>query len=121
MKNKDIQFFFNRPDRSVNSGRISGIRSGEYSNSSDIQIASSSELDEFLERFVETDVSASVAVPLVGTIEGEQDPTSASMDLSRFRAALVGQRCRFNFEPVIPRKLVCSRVEFSRHNNLRKF
>jgi hypothetical protein len=26
MKNKDIQFFFNRPDRAVNSGRISTIR-----------------------------------------------------------------------------------------------
>lgn len=25
MKNKDIQFFFNRPDRAVNSGRITDI------------------------------------------------------------------------------------------------
>lgn len=30
MKNKDIQFYFNRQDRAVNSGRITGIRDGSY-------------------------------------------------------------------------------------------
>lgn len=30
MKNKDIQFYFNRPDRSVNSGRISQVAKGTY-------------------------------------------------------------------------------------------
>lgn len=29
-KNQDIQFHFNRPDRPVNSGRITGIRNGSY-------------------------------------------------------------------------------------------
>jgi hypothetical protein len=30
MKNKDIQFYFNRPDRAVNSGRVSQIKTGSY-------------------------------------------------------------------------------------------
>jgi hypothetical protein len=51
MKNKNIQFFFNRPDRPVNSGRISTIRTGSYSNSKDIPAASDSELDTFIHAF----------------------------------------------------------------------
>jgi hypothetical protein len=51
LKNKDIQFFFNRPDRPVNSGRISTIRSGSYSNSSQIIAASDDELETFLRSF----------------------------------------------------------------------
>jgi schlafen family protein len=49
MKNKDIQFFFNRPDRPVNSGRISTIRTGSYSDSAEIMEASDEELDEFIQ------------------------------------------------------------------------
>ena len=30
MKNRDIQFYFNRQDRPVNSGRITQIRGGTY-------------------------------------------------------------------------------------------
>ncbi len=48
MKNKDIQFFFNRPDRSVNSGRITGIRTGSYANSAHIAAASAAALDAFI-------------------------------------------------------------------------
>ena len=47
-RNQDIQFRFNRPDRPVNSGRISGIRSGSYGNAAAIPAASASELDAFL-------------------------------------------------------------------------
>ena len=90
MKNKDIQFFFNRPDRSVNSGRISGIRSGDYSNSSEIPNASKTELDNFLSKFVETDVSASVTVPLVGVLEDEQDPISDIRLRSMFKKDSTG-------------------------------
>jgi Putative DNA-binding domain len=50
MKNKDIQFFFNRPDRSVNSGRITTIRTGTYGNSKEIPSASDEELDAFLSK-----------------------------------------------------------------------
>jgi len=39
MKNKDIQFFFNRPERPVNSGRISTIGSGSYSNAAKVPLA----------------------------------------------------------------------------------
>jgi hypothetical protein len=49
MKNKDIQFFFNRPDRPVNSGRISTIRTGSYSDSVEIMEASDEELDAFMQ------------------------------------------------------------------------
>jgi hypothetical protein len=51
MKNKDIQFFFNRPDRPVNSGRISTIRSGSYSDSNRVPAASEDELDAFIRHF----------------------------------------------------------------------
>jgi hypothetical protein len=51
MKNKDIQFFFNRPDRPVNTGRISGIDDGTYSNSAEIPTASDEELEHFLADF----------------------------------------------------------------------
>lgn len=76
MKNKDIQFFFNRPDRSVNSGRITGISDGTYSNSSDIAAANDDLLDAFLEGFEATDVSASVDVPAVA---GSKDDRSGPM------------------------------------------
>lgn len=48
MKNKNIQFYFNRPDRAVNSGRITGIAKGVYSDSSKIQAADDNTLDAFL-------------------------------------------------------------------------
>lgn len=47
MKNRDIQFFFNRPDRAVNSGRITDIASGAYSDSASIPVASDKDLDAF--------------------------------------------------------------------------
>ena len=48
VKNRDIQFFFNRPDRAVNSGRITDIASGKYSNSAAIPAVSDSDLNAFL-------------------------------------------------------------------------
>ncbi|WAJ31261.1 ATP-binding protein [Antarcticirhabdus aurantiaca] len=48
MRNKDIQFLFNRPDRAVNTGRISTIAKGTYSNSADIPAAADAVLDVFL-------------------------------------------------------------------------
>nr|WP_294527016.1 ATP-binding protein [uncultured Rhodopila sp.] len=73
MKNRDIQFFFNRPNRAVNSGRITGIGDGTYSNSADIARASDDELEAFLEsRTPSTDI------PLVVTAAKFQasDPLS---------------------------------------------
>jgi len=46
MKNRDIQFYFNRPDRPVNSGRITQIRDGTYGPT--VPQASEEELDAFL-------------------------------------------------------------------------
>lgn len=46
MKNKDIQFHFNRPDRAVNSGRVSQIKTGSYGP--EVAPASAEELDNFL-------------------------------------------------------------------------
>jgi len=51
MKNRSIQFFFNRPNRPVNSGRISTINSNSYSNSREISAASDEELDSFILSF----------------------------------------------------------------------
>jgi hypothetical protein len=51
MKNKDIQFYFNRRDRPVNSGRISSIKNGSYSNSSKIPASSEAEAEQFISRF----------------------------------------------------------------------
>lgn len=48
MKNSAIQFHFNRPDRPVNSGRITTIRDGTYSNSASIEAATEAELNCFL-------------------------------------------------------------------------
>ena len=61
MKNRSIQFFFNRPDRPVNSGRISTIRSGSYSNSAEIAAATDEDLDSFIESVEAVSRTESVA------------------------------------------------------------
>jgi hypothetical protein len=68
MKNKNIQFFFNRPDRAVNSGRITGIRDGSYSNSAKIAAATDAELDAFIASRETTHVIGAVKVPIVGKV-----------------------------------------------------
>ena len=78
MKNKDIQFLFNRPDRSVNAGRISGIQAGTYSNSAAIEPASEADLDAFLSNFQPTDISALVNVPVTAKSPEDVGPVSAS-------------------------------------------
>lgn len=45
--NKTIQFYFNKPDRAVNSGRISEIKGGD--RWADVEPASQFELDEFID------------------------------------------------------------------------
>lgn len=63
MKNKDIQFFFNRPDRPVNSGRITGIRDETYGPSKSIAPAPSDVLDAFLVQHNGTTDVAAVVIP----------------------------------------------------------
>lgn len=48
MRNSAIQFYFNRPDRQVNSGRITNIADGSYSDSANIPAADDITLDQFL-------------------------------------------------------------------------
>jgi cell fate (sporulation/competence/biofilm development) regulator YmcA (YheA/YmcA/DUF963 family) len=69
IKNKDIQFFFNRPDRAVNSGRITAIRSGTYSNSTSIPSATDSELDAFIAGFSQRAGSGEIAIINVSTAQ----------------------------------------------------
>jgi Putative DNA-binding domain len=60
MRNRDIQFFFNRPERAMNSGRITDIGTGKYSNAAAIARATDEELNTFL-----ASRSPTVEVPLV--------------------------------------------------------
>jgi len=57
MKNKDIQFYFNRQDRAVNSGRITGIRDRSYGP--EVPKAS----DEALSAFIANFASPALAAP----------------------------------------------------------
>jgi len=50
--NKDIQFYFNSPDRAVNSGRITEIADGSYSNSAEIAATTTEELEFFISNTV---------------------------------------------------------------------
>lgn len=79
MKNKDIQFFFNRPDRPVNSGRITGIAGGTYAQSVLIPAATDETLDAFLSDHRPTTVSASVSVPAATALDAMDDATIASL------------------------------------------
>lgn len=58
MKNRDIQFYFNRQDRLVNSGRITQIRDGTYGPGE--QQASEADLNAFLETFTPSTIGAAV-------------------------------------------------------------
>jgi hypothetical protein len=60
MKNKDIQFYFNRQDRAVNSGRITQIRDKTYGP--EVPTASEQELNNFLSAFKPIEIGAVVGV-----------------------------------------------------------
>jgi hypothetical protein len=59
MKNKDIQFYFNRQDRAVNSGRITGIRDRSYGP----EVLKAS--DEALSAFIANFASPALAAPSI--------------------------------------------------------
>ncbi|MCE8525800.1 ATP-binding protein [Ruegeria pomeroyi] len=59
-RNVDIQFYFNRQDRPVNSGRISQIRNGTYGPK--VAAASQADLDAFLAQFQAQPVGVGVPV-----------------------------------------------------------
>lgn len=74
MKNRDIQFYFNRQDRPVNSGRITGINSGIYGP--EVPKALEAILDEFLAGFTPSTVGAVVSA-------GVTAPEPTLVDLAR--------------------------------------
>ena len=61
MKNRDIQFYFNRQDRPVNSGRITGIRDGSYGP--EVPKAENLALDAFLASFKAAEIGAVISGP----------------------------------------------------------
>lgn len=92
MKNKDIQFFFNRPDRAVNSGRISGIIGGSYGDSASIQAADDKKLDAFLRSFKPTGATAAVTVPGSGSLGSpESGPMAEEVLVGMFQKHASGK------------------------------
>lgn len=101
-RNVDIQFYFNRQDRPVNSGRISQIRNGTYGPK--IPSATDRELDAFLNDF---------KAGAVGVAINEQDakpPTIAETAVALFERHADGswrlrdgettrQECKETFNP----------------------
>lgn len=77
MKNRDIQFYFNRQDRPVNSGRITQIRDGSYGP--DVLAGSEAEVDAFLRTFTPSKIGAVVQ----GSTE-KVEPTAAERARSLF-------------------------------------
>lgn len=62
--NNKIQFYFNKPDRPVNSGRITGIRQRVYGGN--VSTASDQELAEFLADFTTTEPPATTIEIVTG-------------------------------------------------------
>ena len=102
MRNRDIQFFFNRQNRPVNSGRITNIRSGDYGP--DVPEATDAALDAYLANFTPAEVGV--------VIEGREqaEPTLAEEARARFVQRDDGnwyladgetseQECKAQFDP----------------------
>lgn len=85
MPHKDIQFFFNRPNRPVNSGRISGIRNGSYSNSGSIIASTEAELDSFLSSYKQSPIDGISISFQNGILVREHDPISDDTLKSMFK------------------------------------
>lgn len=79
MANNSIQFYFNRQDRPVNSGRITGIRQRAYGP--EVAKASDAELTEFLANFTSAEPTTTVV-----EIEGAAALTSLPMDEGTMRS-----------------------------------
>ena len=102
MRNNQIQFYFNRQDRPVNSGRITGIRNASYGP--EVAIATNEALDVFLEEFVPIEVGVAHAADVA------REPTSADIATSAFElreddtwflreGETSEQECKATFDP----------------------
>lgn len=110
MRNRDIQFYFNRQDRPVNSGRITGIRAGSYGP--DVPQANDADLDAFLASFQPAEVGV--------VIEGERPAerqSVAEQARARFEKRADGrwyladgetseQECKQQFDPKRPNAII---------------
>lgn len=101
-RNVDIQFYFNRQDRPVNSGRISQIRNGTYGPK--VPRATDQELDAFLNSFKAAGVGVAANEP------DAKPPTISDRAASRFEQHVDGswrlsdgettqQECKETFNP----------------------
>ena len=101
-RNVDIQFYFNRQDRPVNSGRISQIRNGTYGPQ--VPQASDQELDAFLANF------QAAAIGIAVNDEVARSPTISERAASLFEQHADGswrlrdgettqQECKQTFDP----------------------
>ncbi|WP_077968174.1 helix-turn-helix domain-containing protein [Ensifer adhaerens] len=80
MKNKDIQFYFNRQDRAVNSGRITQIRDKSYGP--EVPQASENDLNLFLSTFKPAAIGAMVTHSFVAS---EPTPEERARSLFEMR------------------------------------
>lgn len=83
MRNSAIQFYFNRPDRQVNSGRITNIGDGTYSDAAAIPAADDAILDAFLSGFRQGP-SAMPPVPVAAAIPTPAGPLDPATIASLF-------------------------------------
>jgi len=80
--NNKIQFYFNRPDRPVNSGRITGVRNGSYGG--EVPQASEQELADFLGGFTSSEPPAT-SIEIVAEAPASLDPMDPRTLRSFFR------------------------------------
>lgn len=104
MRNRDIQFYFNRQDRPVNSGRITGIKNGSYGP--EVSAATEAELDKFLASFSPANVGVVIS-------QNSSEPSLADLARAKFEKRKGGkwhlsdgetsaQECKETF---VPKKL----------------
>lgn len=101
MRNRDIQFYFNRQDRPVNSGRITGINAGNYGP--EVPAATDAKLDAFLVAFTPAKVGVVIETG------APREPTLAEKSRARFALRDGGwyladgetsdQECKAEFNP----------------------
>lgn len=79
MKNRDIQFYFNRQERPVNSGRITQIRGGSYGP--EVPQATEAELNTFLAAFTPATIGAVVGADVPRAAPSLQERAKALFEL----------------------------------------
>lgn len=81
IRNRDIQFYFNRPDRPVNSGRITQIKQGTYGP--EAGVASDEKVDAFLDSFNTSVLETPSSINIAPHVEVVSEPDRLLMSLVR--------------------------------------